>query len=157
VIFPFFEWLESTGAADWLRSSIWGFPVIQAIHLLGLCLLGGAILVVDLRMFGVGLRSTSIADLIRYARPWMLAAIALLVITGILMLLPAAAVRYYANTSFWIKMSTLPAALLVTLTAREWMARTEVLEASARTRLVGALSIALWFTVAAAGRWIGFS
>jgi len=34
------------------------------------------------------------------------------------------------------------------LTAREWMAGTEVLEASARTRLLGALSIALWFTVA---------
>ena len=45
-----------------VRESVWMFPVIEAVHLLGLCMLGGALLVVDLRLLGAGLtsgRSTS--------------------------------------------------------------------------------------------------
>ena len=46
---------------DWRHASaqsLWLFPVIEAVHLLGLCVLGGAVLIVDLRMLGVGLRHT---------------------------------------------------------------------------------------------------
>lgn len=157
MILPFFQWLESTGPAELLRTSIWAFPVVQAIHLLGLCLLGGAILVVDLRLLGTGLRDQPIPRLIRGARPWLLAGLLLMIVTGILMLLPAAAVRYHGNTSFWVKILTLPFAVAATLGLRGWLLRREGVETSAITRLAGALSIALWFTVAAAGRWIGFS
>jgi hypothetical protein len=53
---------------------------------------------VDLRLFGVGLRRQEIGEIIREARPWLIVAVLLLVVTGVLMLLPAAAVRYYENT-----------------------------------------------------------
>jgi hypothetical protein len=54
-------------------------------------------------------------------------------------------------------MTTLPIALAFTFFVRGRMVRDEALDTSWRTRLLGAVSIALWFTVAAAGRWIGFS
>ena len=54
-------------------------------------------------------------------------------------------------------MITLSIALVYTFAVRGRMVRDEALDTSLRTRLLGATSIALWFTVAAAGRWIGFS
>ena len=63
----------------------------------------------------------------------------------------------FYNTSWWVKMTTLIIALLFTFTVREKALRDETLDTSTRSRLIGAASIALWLTVAAAGRWIGFS
>jgi hypothetical protein len=48
-------------------------------------------------------------------------------------------------------------ALLFTATVRRRVARTGDMEPTARTKLTAIVSLALWFTVAAAGRWIGFS
>ncbi len=156
MLLPFFEWCESTAIGTAVRNSIWAFPVIEAIHLLGLCLLGGAVLLVDLRMVGAGLRRQSTANLVRQVRPWMLAAIGIMVVTGTLLFL-SEAVKCYYNTSFWVKMSTLPVALLFTFLVRDKVALGGVKDMSAGMRFVGLASIALWFTVAAAGRWIGFS
>ena len=156
MLLPFFEWCEATVLGTAIRDSIWAFPIIESIHLVGLCLLGGALLIVDLRLLGVGLRSQSISELVEQARPWMVAAIAVLVSTGLLLFL-SEAVKCYYNTSFWVKMSTLPVALLFTFALRNRMAAEPSLETSARSRLLGAGSILLWLTVAAAGRWIGFS
>ena len=57
-----FEWFEMTGPGVVVRESIWMFPVIEAVHLLGLCMLGGAVLLVDLRMLGLTMRKQSVAS-----------------------------------------------------------------------------------------------
>lgn len=54
-------------------------------------------------------------------------------------------------------MQTLPVALLFTFTVRRRVAGNPARATSAVTRLVAIVSLLLWFTVAAAGRWIGFS
>ena len=154
-LLPFFEWCEATWIGDAIRSSLWLFPVIEAVHLLGLCVLGGALLVLDLRMLGVGLRQP-IAEVARDARPWLIGAIAVMLTTGIALFL-SESIKCYYNTSFWVKITTLPIALLFTFTVRNRVARGGGLNATARTRAIALISLALWFTVAAAGRWIGFS
>ena len=156
MLLAFFEWSENTALGTAIRNSIWAFPVIEAVHLLGLSLLGGAILVVDLRLLGVGLRNQRIVDVILHVRPWLIAAVVVLLSTGLLLYL-SEAVKLYYNTSWWVKISTLPVALLFTFLIRKRLVRTGTVHTSGWTRLVGALSIILWFTVAAAGRWIGFS
>lgn len=153
---PFFEWCEATAIGTAVRRSLWAFPVIEAIHLLGLCVLGGSVLLVDMRMLGLGLKRQRITDLASYARPFQVASVALLIATGVLLFL-SEAIKCFYNTSFWVKMITLIIVLLFTFTVRERTLRNEALDTSTRSRLVGAASIALWFTVAAAGRWIGFS
>jgi hypothetical protein len=67
------------------------------------------------------------------------------------------AIKCYYNFSFWVKMTTLPIAIVFVFFVRDRIARGAGMNATAVTRVVGFLSIALWFTVAAAGRWIGFS
>ena len=153
-LLPFFEWCEASWIGNGIRTSLWLFPVIEATHLLGLCLLGGAVLIVDLRMLGAGPRQP-IGDIARSARPWLLTAIVIMLTTGTALFL-SESIKCYYNTSFWVKITTLPLALLFTLTQHARVAMRSV-EATVLTRAVGLTSIALWFIVAAAGRWIGFS
>ena len=153
----FFEWCEATLVGSAVRDSVWAFPVLQAVHLLGLCLLGGAVLVVDLRMLGAGMTEQPIARLARHARPWMVVGVVVMVTTGVPLFLSEAVKAYY-NTAFWVKMSALPPALVFTFLVRERAAAGATgLKTSGRARLTAAVSMGLWFTVAAAGRWIGFS
>lgn len=152
----FFEWCEATLIGQVVRDSVWLFPAIESVHLLGLCLLGGSILVVDLRLLGVALTRRPIAELATGARGWVVASLALMVATGLPLFL-SEAVKCYYNTSFWVKMAALPVAVGFTFAVRDRLARRPEVDTSARTRLVGLASVALWFTVAAAGRWIGFS
>ncbi len=151
-----FDWFEYTTLGIVVRESVWMFPVIEAVHLLGLCLLGGVVLTVDLRMLGLGLRRQTIAELAGQLRPWLVCAVALLLVTGMLLFL-SEAVKCYYSQSFLVKMITLPVALVFTFTVRARIAGAGGLEASARSRMAAAASMLLWFTVAAAGRWIGFS
>lgn len=156
MLLPFFEWCEATALGQLVRESLWMFPVIEAMHLLALSVLGGALLVVDLRMLGAGLTATPIPVLARGAHRWLVRAVAAMVTTGLLLFL-SEAVKCYHNPSFWVKMSTLPVALLFAFTIRRRVALGADGGTSWRTRLTAVVSIALWFTVAAAGRWIGFS
>ena len=152
----FFEWCEATWLGTAVRTSVWAFPVLEAIHLLGLSLLGGALLVVDLRMLGVGLIGQRPSTLAAAARPWLIRALCVMLLTGVPLFL-SEAVKCYYNTSFRVKMVALPVALAFTFLVRERVARDQALESSTWSRLVAAGSMAIWFTVAASARWIGFS
>lgn len=156
MLLPFFQWCESLWLGRAVVGSLWLFPAIEAVHLLGLAMLGGALLIVDLRLLGAGLKQTPVAEVARAARPWLVAGIAVMILTGVPLFL-SEAVKCYYNDAFWVKISTLPIAIAFTFTLRARATRESVRSTARRQALVGALSIALWFTVAAAGRWIGFS
>jgi hypothetical protein len=155
LLLPLFEWAEATMPGRIVRESLWMFPVLEAIHLVGLALLGGALLVVDLRLLGVGLRGSTIEKINRHARPWLLTAVAILLTTGVTLFL-SEAIKCYYNTSFWVKITTLPAALVFSLVVRDRFAR-GAMYTSAYSQWVGSVDLLLWFIVAAGGRWIGFS
>ena len=155
-LLPFFEWCEASAFGQAIRTSLWLFPVIESAHLLGLSALGGSVLIVDLRMLGAGLTKQPIAVIATAVHPWLLASVALMFATGIPLFM-SEAIKCYNNPSFWLKMSTLPFALLFALTVRRRVASNPTRNTSAITRLTAAVSMLLWFTVAAAGRWIGLS
>ncbi len=154
-LLPFFEWCEATALGLAVRESVWLFPAIEAVHLLGLCLLGGALLVVDLRMVGAGLTRTPVALLARQARPWLAAGVITMLASGLLLFL-SEAIKCYYSQAFWVKITTLPLALLFTFVVRERVAAASHV-AGTPVAATGALSMALWVIVAAGGRWIGFS
>lgn len=156
-LLPFFEWCEATALGVAIQQSLWLFPAIEAVHLLGLALLGGSLLLVDLRLLGLGLTGQRVADLARDAQPWMAGSLAVMLLTGVPLFL-SEAVKCYYNDAFWVKILTLPVAIAFTFTIR----RAVVLADDGRVRplvarAVALLSLALWFVVGAAGRWIGFS
>lgn len=138
------------------RISPWIFPTVEAAHLLGLCALGGTLLIVDLRMLGVGLTNQSTRTLAAAVHPWLKASLALIVATGAL-LFASEANRVLHTPSFWVKIGTLPIAILYTFTVRNRVAAQSGPDTSRLTRVTATVSLLLWFTVAAAGRWIGFS
>ena len=149
-----FTWLEFTSIGVAIRDSLWLFPAIEAVHLLGLATLGGALLIVDLRLACIGFGAMPVARLARGAEPWLVGALACMLLTGVPLFL-SEAVKCYYNTSFWVKMGALAAALVFTFTVRSRILRREAEDW--RQRVVGLVSLGLWLTVAAAGRWIGFS
>ena len=62
-LLPFFQWCYQTTIGETIRDSSWLFPVIEAFHLLGLGLTGGAVLIVNLRLLGAGLSRQPVAQL----------------------------------------------------------------------------------------------
>lgn len=153
----FFEWCESTAIGTAIRASVWYFPVIEGFHLVALVLLGGAALLVDLRLLGALFPRVPTAQLARDARPWLWGSIAAMLATGALLFL-AEAVKCFYSTAFWIKMTALLLAIIFLFAVKQPVAmRDEATVSPTICKSVGAISVALWFTVAAAGRWIGFS
>ncbi len=155
-LLPWFEWCEGSTLGQFVRTSIWMFPVIEAVHLLGLASLGGAVLLVDLRLLGAALTDTPIATLARGAHRWLIWSLALMLGTGFLLFM-SEAVKCYHNPSFWVKMGTLPFAIAFTLLVRQRIAMRDGFATGTQSRMIALGSVALWFTVAMAGRWIGFS
>jgi hypothetical protein len=155
-LLPFFEWCEASRLGDTIRQSLWLFPVIEALHLVALCVLGGSLLILDLRLLGAGLRRQPAYLLAKELRPWLVGSLAVMLITGVA-LFTSEAIKCYYNTSFWVKITTLPFAILFTFTIRKSVAARTDADVNTTTRMVALTSIVLWFVVAAAGRWIGFS
>lgn len=156
-LLPFFEWCEATIVGQFVRQSQWLFPVIEALHLVALALLGGAVFIVDLRLLGTGVRNQSVRGLARDIRPWLVGSLTAMIVTGLLLFL-SEAVKCYYNSSFWVKMTTLSVAIAFTFVIRERVAWADQADASPLwAKLVAIISIILWIVVAAAGRWIGFS
>jgi hypothetical protein len=149
-----FEWIENTPLGSAIKDSTWLFPGIEAAHLLALAMLGGAVLMTDLRLLGVGLSGQPVSVVERGARPWLIAALATLVVTGSLIGV-SEAIKLHDKPAFWVKMSALAAALAFTFAVKIPLAARDVRGLLAP--MLALVSIALWLTVAMAGRWIGFS
>ena len=82
-LLPFFQWCEATTLGTAIRETTWAFAVIESVHLLALCVIGGAVLVVDLRLLGLGLRRQRVQDLARDAQPWLNYSLAVMLLTAL--------------------------------------------------------------------------
>ena len=153
---PFFHALEATFLGTMVRQSLWLFPVIECLHLLGLALLGGTVLAVDMRLLGIGLQSQPSSDLLRKLQPWMTGALVTTVTTGILMFL-SEAIKCYFSPPFWYKMTLLLLATVFAFTVRRRVAMAEPGRVSqGMVKLTAVVSLMLWFGVGFSGRWIAF-
>jgi len=149
VLFPFFQWMQDQGV---YRASIYLGPVVNLIHLLSMVLFMGALLVVDLRLLGTGLKRQPLSDVARDARPWLLAGLTGLVLTGVPQLMDRA-LGQYVNSTFWVKMWLLAFGLIWTFTVRRNVLQRGD-ETGALPKLVGAVSMVTWLGVASLARLI---
>ena len=155
-LLEFCQWLQFSPPLVAMRSSPWLFPVIATIHLMGLSVLGGAVLLVDLRLLGLGLRRQPVAQLARDAERWLFRSLLVMVVTGIPLFM-CFATKYYYLTFFWVKMASLLLVLLFTFSVRRKVAMSdETRTGRVWTRLVALVSLTLWTSVAIGGRLIGF-
>jgi len=152
MLLPFFNWLNGLPVSQAIGSSIWIYPLVQAIHLVFLALFAGAILMVDLRLLGVTLRSQSMAQVARDARPWLIAGFLGMVCTGIPQLMQNASREYYSEY-FWYKMYLIAFGLIFTMTIRRKVSQGT--ESSPASKVVGLVSIMVWGSVVVNARLIG--
>ena len=156
-LLPFFQWCYQTAVGEAIRDSTWLFPLIEAFHLLGLGLTAGAVLIVDLRLLGVGLSRQPVAQLSASVEPWLLGSLTLMFASGVPLFLSESMKCYY-SFAFWVKMTSLFLVILFTFTVRRRVTRTGLTSDQPLLRRITALiSLCLWFGVAWGGRWIGFS
>ena len=156
-LLPFFQWCYQTAIGEAIRESIWLFPVIEAFHLVGLGLVVGAVLLVDVRLLGAGLVKQPVPELAAAVQPWLLGSLALMFTSGGLLFL-SEATKCYNSPAFWVKMTSLFLVLLFTFTVRRRVTRADLTaDRPLPGRLTALISLSLWFGVAWGGRWIGFS
>jgi hypothetical protein len=155
-LLPLFQWFYATSLGETIRNSLWLFPVIEAFHLLALGITAGAVLVVDLRLLGVGLSKQPVAQVADGARPWLLGAVAVMFATGIPLFL-SEAIKCLYSFAFWWKMGFLFAALLWVFTIRRLVTHMDIAKEPQLAKATAIYSLVLWFGVAWGGRWIGFS
>ena len=153
----FFTWCETSWIGEGIRDSTWLFPVIESFHLLALAVIGGAVLVVNLSLIGLGPTPRSSAQVWHDAKPWFVGSLAVMLSSGFL-LFTSEAVKLYYHEAFWVKISALVLSLLFTATVQRRTALADPDRVSVlRGRTVGLVSLLLWLVVGAGGRWIGFS
>ena len=116
--------------------------------------MGGAVVVGDLRLMGILMRTESTRYVIRVTRPWFNFGLFILVITGIPLFL-SEAVKCYYSRAFWIKISCLLLGTLFVYFIRNPIVLSK--DENFMIKILGFISFSLWVVTAASGRWIGFS
>jgi hypothetical protein len=154
-LLPFFEWCDSTALGQTIRDSRVLFPIIESLHLFALTVLLGTIVVLDLRLLGAGLRRQPTPVVARSLAPLIFWSLVVMLITGAL-LFCSEALKCYESPPFRVKMLALFTAVLF-----HWAVVVPRLNSSGEhaplERIAMAFtSIILWFSVAVAGRAIGF-
>lgn len=153
----FFTWCENSSLGEAIRGSLWLFPAIESIHLLALAVIGGAVLIVDLRLLGIGINRQPVAQLWRDTWPWLLGSLITMLVTGLL-LFTSEATKLYYHEAFWVKMSSLLLSMFFTFTVQRKVVLADANRAQPRWgKAAAVVSLLLWTTVGVCGRWIGFS
>ena len=155
-ILSFFQWLGHTIVGRAMQHSTYGVAIVEMVHLLALALLGGTILLVDLRLFGLGFKRQSASRLAQELAPLFWGSFAVIVFSGIV-ILSAEPVKCYYNPAFRAKMAIFFVALVFHFTLhRNAVAATKQSNSTVWAKSTAALSLTLWLAVGLAGRAIGF-
>jgi hypothetical protein len=100
----FAEWLSTTPPSVFIQvHNSWAIPAIQSVHIAGIAMVMGSVLMIDLRILGWAGLDQTLAQTTRRFGPWLTGSLWLLLITGVLMVI-GEPVRELVTFSFWLKM-----------------------------------------------------
>jgi hypothetical protein len=153
-LIPLFAWLGHTGLGQTIRSSATLIALTEIIHLLGLTMLIGTVLMVDMALLGFGIRRHPVARIAAELAPWTTGGLVVMLISGPL-ILSSETLKCYESSFFWIKMTVLLAAIVFHFTVYRRVTRLEPPAGRFRAGLVACVSLGLWIAVALAGKMIG--
>lgn len=156
----FLIWLKETAFATAVRESLWLYPIFEIVHLIGIALLVGAIAMTDMRLLGLS-RELPVNRTARHLLPWVWVGFVLAVISG-LALFSGFTTDYWVNTAFRIKLILIGIAGInaglfhfrVYSGVASW---NEGVPTPAVAKMFAFVSIALWFSIIAAGRLIAYT
>ena len=152
--------IESSGLGRMMRESLWAYPIVETLHITGLAIVYGSIVVVDLRLLGLS-RGVSVSHLARHALPWTVGAFFLVMATG-LMMFTAHTQDFLGNRIFILKMGLIltgavNAAMLHAGALRSVAGWDTTVMPPDRVRIAAAVSIVVWTGVIACGRFLAYT
>lgn len=155
------HWLETTAVGTLVRESLYGFPILVGLHIMGLVLSVGMLLWFDLRLLGLALRPVAVSRVYRRLIPWATIGYAVMLMTGGLLFIGYASTAY-ENVFFRVKLAAM---LLAGANALVYHRVTErnrsAWDASARlpagARAAGLASLVLWAIVILSGRMMAYT
>jgi hypothetical protein len=156
----FCQWLDQTSVGSVIRQSLWLFPAIETVHLLGMAALIGTISVLDLRLLGWVMPQSRVSEVVARLLPWAWLGFGVQVLSGVL-LFSSEAVKIYGNPAFRLKMLLLllagiQALIFQTVVSRKLPTWDDRPALPVIAKVMGTISILLWVAIVTAGRFIGF-
>lgn len=151
--------IEGLAIARAMRENLWLYPAVEIVHIVGFVVLVGAAVMFDLRVLGLS-KQVPVRGLARHLLPWSVAALLLVVPSGLAMF-AAHASDLLGNRAFQLKMGLLlaagmNAAIFHTGPYRSVARWDTQAAAPAGARVSVALSILLWISIIACGRLLAY-
>jgi hypothetical protein len=137
--------------SSWIASNPVVYPALEVLHITGIALLVGNLVLLELRVWGLG-RELPMPALARLSLTVSMCGFGLAVFSGALMF-SSQAVELIANRAFVLKMGLLT---LAGANAGLFHAREGLIKLDAIARLQTVLSLGLWLGVIICGRWIAY-
>ncbi|MEO5926167.1 MAG: DUF6644 family protein [Bryobacteraceae bacterium] len=151
---PFFDFFGESTLGEWMRNSRYAFPAFEMVHLLGLGLLLGSILILNARFFGLGMRRQSVSELAYDFAPWTRLALAIMIPSGIALFASKAPDLWNEDRfGFELKLFLVAVAILFHYTVLIPLARSDNYR---RGKPAAAFSLLVWFGAAMAGLSLEF-
>ncbi|UQP97325.1 hypothetical protein KP728_17500 [Xanthomonas arboricola pv. juglandis] len=149
------EFLQDLPLADLIRRSTWAFPAIEVVHLVGIALLFGMILVVDLALLGV-LRAPSLKEAIPSLLAITKTGILLVAISGALLFI-SDPLELWNNPAFRLKIIAFVIAIFNALLFQSYLAEKQKTGVGSvlRKMSIGS-SLVLWSGILVLGRAIAY-
>jgi hypothetical protein len=154
-------WLAGQPWSVALHESLYGYPIVESIHVWALCLFVGLTIVLDLRLTGLAFRHVPVSEIVERILPWQIAGFVIMIASGAL-LFYAIPVRSYQNIFFRVKL-----VLLVIAGLNVWIFNAGVYRRiqawdrdpvpPPRARSAGFASLALWIAIIFCGRMIAYN
>lgn len=146
--------LEAAPFAEALRLWRWAYPLVNAAHILGVALLFGAIVPLDLRLLGVW-RTVSARELARVLVPVAGTGLGLALLTGP-MLFVVDPLHYADLPLFQVKLLLIAVGAVNLLLLHYSQAWRELRTDTLRLRLAALVSVLVWLAVVLCGRFIAY-
>ena len=160
-LFHWCEQIEATSLGVMVRESIWGFPSLVAIHIIGLVFSAAIVVWLDLRLLGVSMTGVPVSRVYRRLMPLAFVGFVVMIVSGVV-IFTGFATSAYKNPYFRIKLLALSLAAVNALVYHTSIERRIALwDRSPRppgaARMAGIISILAWTTVILAGRMMSYT
>lgn len=149
--------LAESALASAIRHSELAYPLLSSLHIVGIGILLGNILLLDLRLLGV-LRQNALAEVLSLLSRIAGLGLGLAIASGLL-LFSVQPQHYLRNPAFLLKLALLSLALLNLLLvqySQSWRQAQSGSQVNSGLKLAAACSLLLWLAIIIAGRWIAF-
>jgi len=158
-LFEICQVIQDSEIGTSIRESIWVFPIIETVHVLGAAVSVGLIMALDLRLTGLGMRRVPAAHLMHRLKPWYLTGFVIMMLSGALLFWSEAA-KLYSSFTFRMKLLFLVLAginaLLFEIKYTPKIADFETQGTPSGATLVGWCSLVFWAAVIGFGRWTAY-